>query len=148
MPSFSPWLATDLGVSYTIGTILGAGLSFTSDIYEEETLFAVIPEVRKDFSDLTWVGVKYYYYFYTTGYSAGRIELMLNLEYMENNDLFVKAVYGGDVETRDPSRRVFDFATGVSVSLTDQIESSLSFAWVETLYGRSSEISWSSYIRW
>jgi len=147
-PSFSPWLKTDLGVSYTFGTILGAGLSFTSDIYEEETLFAIIPEIRKDFSDLTWVGLKYYYYFYTTGYSAGRIELVLNLEYMENNDLFVKAVYGGDVETRDPARRVFDFATGISVSLTDQIETSLSFAWVETLYGRSSEISWSSYIRW
>jgi len=66
------------------------------------------------------------------------------LEYMEHNDLFIKAVYGGDVETRDPVRRVFDFATGISVSLTDQIETSLSFAWVETLYGRSSEISWSS----
>jgi tetratricopeptide (TPR) repeat protein len=147
-PSFSPFLETDLGVSYTFGKILGAGLSFESDIYEEETLFAIIPEIRKDFTDLTWVGLKYYYYFYTTGYSASRIELILNLEYMEHNDLFIKAAYGGDVETRDPARRVFDFATGISVSLTDQIETSLSFAWVETLYGRSSEISWSSYIRW
>jgi tetratricopeptide (TPR) repeat protein len=146
--SFSPWVKTDLGVNYTFGTIIGAGLSFKSDIYESETLFAIIPELRKDFTDLTWVGLKYYFYLYTTGYTAGRVELILNLEYMENNDLFVKAVYGGDVETRDPTRRVFDFASGISWNLTENIEASISYAWIETLYGRSSELSWSSYIRW
>jgi len=147
-PNFSPWVETDLGVSYTFGTILGAGLSFKSDIYDSETVFTIIPELRKDFTDLTWVGLKYYIYLFSTGYFAGRVELLLNLEYAENNDLFVKAVYGGDVETRDPSRRAFDFAAGISFDLTDNIETSLSYAWIETLYGRTSEISWSSYIKW
>jgi tetratricopeptide (TPR) repeat protein len=147
-PSFSPWVKTDLGINYTFGTILGAGLSFRSDIYDSETLFTIIPELRKDFSDLTWVGLKYNFYVYTTGYSAGRVELILNLEYAEHNDLFVKAVYGGDVEIRDPSRRVFDFASGISYNLNENIETSISYAWIETLYGRSSEISWSTNIRW
>ena len=56
--------------------------------------------------------------------------------------------YGGDVETRDPARRVFDFASGISINLHENLETSLSYAWIETPYGRSSEISWSNYIRW
>jgi tetratricopeptide (TPR) repeat protein len=147
-PNFSPWLGTDTGINYTFGTIIGAGLSFKADIYTSETLFTIIPELRKDFTDLTWVGLKYNFYIYTTGYNTGRVELILNLEYIENNDLFVKAVYGGDVEIRDPARRAFDFATGISVNLTENLETSISYAWIETLYGRSSEVSWSNYIRW
>ncbi|UCB45539.1 MAG: tetratricopeptide repeat protein [Spirochaetota bacterium] len=147
-PNFSQWLGIDTGINYTFGTILGAGLSFKADIYTSETLFTIIPELRKDFTDLTWVGLKYNFYIYNTGYNTGRVELILNLEYIENNDLFVKAVYGGDVETRDPARRVFDFASGISINLHENLETSLSYAWIETPYGRSSEISWSNYIRW
>jgi tetratricopeptide (TPR) repeat protein len=147
-PDFSPLLKTDTGINYTFGTILGAGLSFKTEIYTGETLFTISPELRKDFTDLTWVGLKYNFYIYTTGYYAGKLEMILNLEYVENSDLFLKAVYGGDVEVRDPARRVFDFAAGISFNLTESMETSLSYAWIETLYGRSSELSWSNYIRW
>lgn len=147
-PNFSPWIKTDLGVSYTFADLFAAGLSLKTNIYESEALFTIIPELRKDFSDITYVALRYNQYLYTTGYSTGSVELLLNFEYYGRNDLFVKAVYGGDVEIRDSSRRVFDFAAGTTLVLTDNLEISLSYGWIETPYGKSHEISWSSNIKW
>jgi len=147
-PYFSPYLSTDLGINYAFVKLFTLGLTIKSDIYENEALFTITPELSKDFSDVMYFGIKYSQYVYTTDYTTGKVELLLNLEYITGNDLFIKFLYGGDVEVRDRSRRVFDFTVGISYNLTDNFEIKLSYGTIETLYGKSHEISWHSFIKW
>ena len=147
-PTYLPEWKTDLGFNYSFPRLFGAGISLQSDIFETEALWKIIPELRRDFTDISYISLKYNRYLYTTGYSTGSFEILLNAEYYNRNDLFVKAVYGGDIEVRDKSRRVFDFAAGITYSFTENLESSISYGRIETPYGKSHEISYQSVIKW
>ena len=147
-PEFSPNWNTDLGLNYSFPRLFGTGISIQTDIYENETLLKLIPEIRKDFTEVSYISLKYNHYMYTTGYSTGSFEIMLNVDYYNGNDLFVKAIYGGDIEVRDKTRRVFDIATGISINITDNLETLLTYGRIETPYGKSHEISYQSVIKW
>ena len=147
-PTYLPEWKTDLGFNYSFPHLFGVGISLQSDIFETEALWKIIPELRRDFTDISYISLKYNRYLYTTGYSTGSFEILLNAEYYNRNDLFVKAVYGGDIEVRDKSRRVFDFAAGITYSFTENLESSISYGRIETPYGKSHEISYQSVIKW
>jgi len=147
-PNFSPDFTVDIGVHYSFPSLFAAGVNLVSDIFKDETLFTVSPGLSKDFSDISYIGIKYNQYIYTSGYSTGTIELLFNLEYIHNNDFFIKFIYGGDIEVRDKSRRIFDFSAGISYNFTDNFKTELSYGRIETLYGKSHEITYRSLIKW
>lgn len=145
---FSPDYSTMLGVHYSFPHILTTGMNFSADFYSDETLLTFSPEVTRNFSDISYITIGYNQYVYTSGYSTGKLELTLNLEYLNKNDFFITVSYGGDVEVRDRSRRVFDFTTGISYNITENLELQLSYGRIETQYGKTHEISYSTSVKW
>jgi len=145
---FSPDYSTTLGVHYAIPSILTAGMDFSADFYSDETLLTFSPVVTRDFSDISYISIGYNRYIYTTEYSTGKLELTLNIEYLNKNDFFITVSYGGDVEVREKSRRVFDFSTGISYNITENLELQLSYGRIETQYGKTHEISYRAAVKW
>jgi len=145
---FSPDYSALLGVHYSIPRIVTAGMDFTTDFYSNETLLTFSPEITREFSDISYITLGYNRYIYTSGYSTGKLELTLNLEYFNKNDFFITVAYGGDVEVRDKSRRVFDFSTGIHYAITDALEVQLSYGRIETEYGKTNEISYRTALKW
>jgi tetratricopeptide (TPR) repeat protein len=145
---FSPDYTLLLGSHYTIPRFLTAGMDFSADFYSNETLLTFSPEVTREFSDISYITLGYDRFIYTTGYSTGKLKLTLNLEYFNKNAFFFTFSYGGDVEVRDYSRRVFEFSTGISYAITENLVTQLTYGRIETQYGKTNEISYSTVVKW
>lgn len=147
-PDFSPSWGTEFGINYNFPNLFSGGVNLLIDFYSRDTLFTVNPTIKRDFTDISYISLGYNQYVFTSGYSTGNVELLLNLEYANTNSLFVQFVYGGDTEVRDRDRRIFDLVTGTTFSITDNFETTLSYGWVDSPYGRSHEIGWRSVAKW
>ncbi|MFW6138411.1 MAG: tetratricopeptide repeat protein, partial [Spirochaetota bacterium] len=146
-PDFSPLITTQLDIGYDFGP-LGASFGLKADIYSNETLFRISPGLLKYFSDASYINLIFNYFSYTTGYSTSKIEFRSKLEYFDQNTINLSLVYGGDVEIKDPLRRVFDITAGTTLNITDNLEVTLSYGWIETEYGRSHQLTYESIVKW
>lgn len=154
--NFSPYLGTKLKANYALPNGFGAGLGFMVDMYgdaplsatQNENLYSIKPEVVKYFDDITFVLLGYDYYAYSSGYSTSKVRLMMNLAYYRSNVLSAGFSYGGDVETQDKDKRVFEFSLGISYNITRRIGLTLTYGYIDTQYGKTNQISFRPLLRW
>jgi len=147
-PDFSPIISGKLSIHYTFKDFITPGIIFSVDKYTDDTLFLLQPEIQRDFSNISYIQLCFKQFFYRSGYCASQLGLRLNLEYSNNNPVFITVTYGGDAEIKDKIRRVFDFGFGISYAFTDNFESSVSYSWLETIYGKTHELQWQNTVKW
>lgn len=145
---FSSRFSINLGANYSLKNLFNVGLNFKTEIFPDDTLFTISPELQRYFSDITYVALGYNQYIYKSGYYTGTIGLHLNFEYYDKNPIFVYLIYGGDVEIKDKDRRIFNLGAGISYNFTDNFELSLGYALLGTEYGRTHEISNRFILKW
>jgi len=147
-PNFSPNLSTEIGIDYNPGKSLVMGFDFTADIYTDYNLFSIKPKLSKYFTDISYMTIKYNQYIHSQKYYRANLEFLLNLDYYIENPLFIKFIYGGDIENINNPKNIFSFACGISYNITENLETSLSYSWLESAYGKTHEISYSSTVKW
>jgi len=155
-PDFSPETGGEVGATLSIQGGFGAGVYISADLYREapagviqnDTLFAIKPEIVKYFGDLNFILIRYNHYLYTSGYSTSTLNLSMNMEYYEKNILYAGFTYGGDVETRNKERRIFEIALGISCNVTENLELFFYYSLIETQYGKTNQIKFNPLIKW
>ncbi len=153
---FSPSYGAELGVNYSFHGGFGMGIGFSSDVYQDaplgsiqdDTLYAIKPEIVKYFGDVTYILFGYNRYFYSSGYSTGTFRAAATLDYYKRNALYAGLTYGGSVEIKDKDRRVFEVAVGISHDVTQYLELSLAYSYLDTQYGQTHQISFQPIIKW
>ena len=147
-PDFNKPLFGNINAHYKFGKILTAGVTLEYDKYIDDNLIAMKPEIQKDFSDVSYALVRFNQYFFQSGYRASTIDLYIQFEYFDQNTIYVTGTYGGDAEIKDPDRRVFDFGMGISYYITDNLQSKLTYGWIETEYGKTHQFGWKNIVKW
>ena len=135
-------------IDYGVGAGFVPGIEVSADIYSSETLFTISPRFTKYFTDYTYAVVGYHQYIYSTGYDTLNISFNLSMEYLPQNTISFGVSYGGDVETKDPEKRVFDFNTGITFRITENLMGIIEYSWVETKYGRTHRIGYINRVQW
>jgi len=147
-PDFSPKYQLETSFDYGLGAGFVPGIRISAEVYPTETLFTISPRITKYFTDYTYAVISYYQYIYSSGYRTLNISFNLSMEYLPKNPLYLGVSYGGDVETKDPERRHFDFNTGISFKITENLVGIFEYSWIETKYGRTNRIGYRHRVQW
>ncbi|MCK5571058.1 MAG: tetratricopeptide repeat protein, partial [Spirochaetes bacterium] len=145
---FSSTCSAELGADYALRNLFVGGLNIKTDIFPDDTLFILSPEVKKYFSDITYLSLKYSHYFYTSGYNTGKIKLHLDFDYYNKNPLYIYAIYGGDVESKIKGNRFVDLGAGITYNFTEKYELALGYGLINSAHGITHEIGYRFRIKW
>jgi tetratricopeptide (TPR) repeat protein len=154
--NFSPTAAAKLGVSYSFGNVIGAGLQLRTDFFGDaplssirnDTLYEIRPEVYKYFSDISNVRLYYSHFILSSGYDTWKVGIGITIDYYKNNAIFAGMAYGGSVEIQDDSRRVLEVNLGIGYRVTQKLDLGFSYAYTDTQYGQTHQIGFRPVLRW
>ncbi len=142
--------------SYSINRKAGTGIAVESLFYgnnenqklDEETLFILKPSFSYFFTDISNATVQYISYLYKSGFSTSAVSLKVVVEYWNSNPLNIALTYGGDYETMDSSRTIFEAGGGLSWKFSNNFELGISYNHVESEYSKVNQFSVIPMYRW
>ena len=154
--SYNPYLSLKGSFHAALNDTVGAGITFKSDLFGEaesaivqnDTLYEVNPEVATYFGDVSNIKLSGSWFHYASGYDTGRISLNAVVDYYKGNALSAGFSYGGSVETMDSDRRVIEFGFGIHQKITDLIDVSGFYNYIDTTYGLTHQVGLQTVLHW
>ena len=143
-------------VSYSITRKIGTGLTVESLFYknnenpvlEDETLYIIKPSISYFFTDISNATVQYISYKYAEGFSASAVSLNIVIEYYKDNPLNFALTYGGDYESKNNDRNIFEAGGGLSYKFTNNFELSFNYNHVKSEYSDVNQFTITPIYRW
>ena len=147
-PNFSEHYFGEFNLHYNIQKIITPGIILDYYKFSDDSMIAIIPELQKYFSDVSYARLRFNQYIFSDNYKASTIEMYVQFEYYNKNTIYIDATYGGDPEIKDPDRIIFDFSFGISYDIVDNLGLKIGYGWLETEYGRTHELTWQNTVKW
>ena len=117
-------------------------------VLEDETLYIIKPSISYFFTDISNATVQYISYKYAEGFSASAVSLNIVIEYYKDNPLNFALTYGGDYESKNNDRNIFEAGGGLSYKFTNNFELSFNYNHVKSEYSDVNQFTITPIYRW
>ncbi len=142
--------------NYSINRNIGAGLilenlSFKdigNPVQKNENLTIIKPNFSYYFTDISYTNIQFIRYIYDSGFTTSAVSLNVNIEYYDKNAVSFAVTYGGDYESQDETRNLFEAGGAISYMFTNNFELGLGYNHIESEYSTTNQITISPVIRW
>lgn len=142
--------------NYSINRNLGAGLTvenlifsdINNEVQKDENLTILKPSFSYYFTDISYTSIQFIEYIYSSGFKTSAVSMNMNFEYYDKNSLSFAVTYGGDYESQNKDRELFETGGGISYMFTNNFELGLGFTHVESEFSKSNQITIIPIIRW
>ena len=142
--------------NYSINRNIGAGLAIEYLVFKDmnnpvqsnENLTILKPSFSYYFTDISYTTFQFIQYLYDSGFKTSAVSLSIVLEYFNKNALSFAVTYGGDYESMDKERELFEAGGGISYLFTNNFQLGLSFTHIESEYSKTNQLSIIPVIRW
>ena len=142
--------------NYSINRNIGAGLAVENLVFKDinnpvqsnENLTIMKPSFSYYFTDISYTSIQYIQYMYSSGFKTSAVSLNINLEYYNKNSLSFAVTYGGDYESMDEDRNLFEAGGGISYLFTNNFQFGIGFTHIESEYSTTNQLTIIPVIRW
>ena len=142
--------------NYSINRNIGAGLSIENLIFsdinnetqKDENLTILKPSFAYYFTDISYTSIQYIKYIYASGFTTPAVSLNINIEYYDKNADSFAVTYGGDYESQNDDRNLFEAGGAISYLFTNNFELGLGFNHIESEFSTTNQVTIAPVIRW
>ena len=142
--------------NYSINRNIGGGLAvehllfkdINNPVQSDENLTIVKPSFSYYFTDISYTTIQYIEYMYGSGFNTSAVSLNVSLEYYNKNAISLAVTYGGDYESMDEDRKLFEAGGGISYLFTNNFQLRLGYTHIESEYSTTNQVIISPLIRW
>ena len=142
--------------NYSINRNIGAGMTvehlafkdINNPVQSNENLTILKPSFSYYFTDISYTTIQYIQYLYGSGFNTSALSLNITLEYYNKNALSFAVTYGGDYESMDEDRELFEAGGGISYLFNNNFQMGLGFTHIESEYSTTNQVIISPVIRW
>ena len=142
--------------NYSINRNIGGGLTvehlifrdINNPVQSDENLTILKPSFSYYFTDISYTTIQYIEYMYGSGFNTSAVSLSIVLEYYNKNALSFAVTYGGDYESMDKDRKLFEAGGGISYLFTNNFQLGIGYTHIESEYSTTNQVIISPLIRW
>jgi len=142
--------------SYSLNRKIGTGISLETLFYKDnlnpelvdDTLFIIKPSVSYFFTDISNSTIQYISYNYSSGFTTSAVSLNVAVEYYKDNPVSLALTYGGDYESKNSDRTIFEAGGGISYKFSNNFELGFSFNHIESEYSKANQVTVVPVLRW
>ena len=142
--------------NYSINRNIGGGLAIEHLVFKDinnpvqsnENLTIMKPSFSYYFTDVSYTTIQYIQYLYGSGFKTSAVSLNIALEYYNKNAVSFAVTYGGDYESMDKERNLFEAGGGISYLFSNNFQLGLGYTHIESEYSTTNQFTISPVIRW
>ena len=155
-PELTEALKFSAQANYSVNRNIGAGLAVEQLVFKDinnpvqsnENLTILKPSFSYYFTDISYTTIQFIEYLYASGFKTSAVSLNINLEYYNKNPISFAVTYGGDYESMDEDRKLFEAGGNISYLFTNNFQLALGVTHIESEYSKTNQIIITPLIRW